>query len=201
MLAVASRAQHVIVLAALAAQCRGPGTSASARPAGAGWGPFGLGRPATPAEINAWDDDVLPDGTGLPAGQGSVAAGEQIFATRCAPCHGAQGEGATALPLVSGEKPALGFRVGRSQRGEPRPTFVEFIPYATTLFDYTRRAMPANAPGSLRDDETYSLVGWMLHLNGLMSEDATVDKSSLLRVKMPALARFAYEDGERVPAQ
>jgi cytochrome c len=168
----------------------------AARASDARAGGFGLGRAATPEEIHAWDGDVLPDGTGLPDGSGTVAAGAQVYSTRCAMCHGLHGEGATAVPLVGGKEPALGFRVGRAPQGEPRPTLVDFFPYATILFDYTRRAMPWNASGSLSDDETYSVVAFMLSLNGLVAKDATLDKESLLRVEMPARARFAY-DGDR----
>jgi cytochrome c len=102
---------------------------------------------------------------------------------------------------VGGKAPVLGYRVGRPAQGEKRPSFVDFVPYATTLFDFTRRAMPPSAPGSLSDDETYSVVAFMLSLNGLVAPNATLDKVSLLRVKMPALARFAYEEGQAVPAQ
>jgi cytochrome c len=169
----------------------GPGRSSDGGP-----GPFGLGRAATQEEIDPWDDDVLPDGTGLPDGSGTVEAGAQVYAARCAMCHGRHGEGATAVPLVGGKEPSLGFRVGRPLPGAPRPTFVDFVPYPTTLFDYTRRAMPWNASGSLSNDETYGVVAFMLSLNGLVAKDATLDKKSLLRVKMPARARFAYGEGE-----
>jgi hypothetical protein len=153
---------------------------------------FGLGRRATAADVEAACREVLPDGTGLPAGHGTPAQGAAIFAVRCAGCHGSKGEGGSALPLVCRGETAFGYRVGRAPPGEPQPTFVDFYPYATTLFDYTRRAMPWNAPGSLSDDETYGLVAWMLAQNNLLSESAVLDRDSLLRTKMPARDRFVF---------
>jgi cytochrome c len=160
---------------------------------------FGLGRRAAPAEIHAAAREVLPDGTGLPVGHGTSDQGAAIFATRCAGCHGAQGEGGSALALVrggpvDGSQTAYGYRVGRAPPGQRQPTFVDFYPYATTLFDYTRRAMPWGAPGSLTDDETYSLVAWMLARNGLLSENAVLDGESLRRIKMPARDRFVLPE-------
>jgi cytochrome c len=159
---------------------------------------FGVGRAATLEDIRALDVDVLPDGSGLPPGGGTAAAGEQIFVARCAACHGARGEGASALPLVGGARRTLGYRVGRPPAGEPRPTLIDFYPYATTLFDYTRRAMPWNAPGSLSDDEAYSVVAWMLWRNNLVERSTVLDRNSLWRIEMPARAHFAY-DPKAVP--
>ena len=153
---------------------------------------FGIGRPAGPDEIRALADTILPDGTGLPAGSGTAADGEPLFVARCAACHGLHGEGGTALPLVGSGATVLGYRIGRPPTGEPKPTLVDFYPYATTLFDFTRRAMPWGAPGSLTNDEVYSLVAWMLWRNLLLEKHAVLDRNSLPRVQMPARSRFAY---------
>jgi mono/diheme cytochrome c family protein len=173
-----------------------PGASTIVRQRDAAAEPFGIGRTPTAEEIRAWDVDVLPDGTGLPEGKGTAAEGAKVYASRCATCHGAKGQGGTAIPLVAGKGHSRGYRIGRPPPGEPAPTLVDFYPYATTLFDYTRRAMPWNAPGSLRDDETYGVVAFVLNLNGLLGEDDVLDSRSLPRIKMPALARFAYEEGQ-----
>jgi mono/diheme cytochrome c family protein len=157
-------------------------------------GPFELGRPATSADLSAFYPTVFPDGVGLPDGQGTAADGETIYRERCAACHGARGEGATASPLVGGVKPAMGYRIGRAPPGQPRPSMIDFFPYATTLSDYTRRAMPQMTAGSLTDAETYSVVGWMLFLNGLVPKDQVLDRHTLPKVKMPALARLDYEE-------
>ena len=152
--------------------------------------PLGVGRAATEEEIREWQVTVLPDGTGLPAGSGSVAAGARVFAARCASCHGPRGDG--PIRLVGGEGPTHGYRIGRAPPGEKPPTVVDYYPYATTLFDYTRRAMPYQEPGSLTDGETYSVVAWLLCESGLLREDAVLDAESLPRVRMPALAHFAF---------
>jgi mono/diheme cytochrome c family protein len=181
-----------VLLAAVAGCRRGPrkadGSVASSRDG------FGLGRAATAEEIRAWDDDVLPDGAGLPPGSGTAESGEPIYSSRCASCHGPKGRGGTALPLVGGSERSFGYRIGHAPSGEPRPSFINFFPYATTLFDYTRRAMPFNAPGSLRDDETYSVVAWMLYINGLVGKADVIDKDALPKIKMPALAFFVYDE-------
>jgi cytochrome c len=152
-------------------------------------GRLGLGRPATSADIAALDDDVRPDGTGLPAGSGTVATGAAIYADRCASCHGATGrEGPYAL--LVGDGTPLGWRIGRPAKGATPPTVGNLFPYATTLYDYVHRAMPWARPGSLTPEETYSLVAWMLHQNGIVPADAVLDKTSLPLVSMPARGRL-----------
>jgi cytochrome c len=153
-----------------------------------------LGHPATSAELDALGATVLPDGTGLPTGQGSARQGEEFYRGRCAACHGARGEGAAAVPLVGTERRANGYRVGRAPPGQPRPSAGDFIPYATTLFDYTKRAMPPSAPGSLSDAEAYGVVAWILYLNGAIGKDDVLDRAALPKVRMPARERFVYED-------
>jgi cytochrome c len=150
---------------------------------------FGLGRAATSAEIAALDDDVRPDGAGLPAGRGTVAAGALIYAARCASCHGPTGREGPFVVLVGAGEP-LGFRVGRRPRNATPATIGNLYPYATTLYDYVHRTMPWAQPGALEPDEVYSLVAWLLHENAIVPEDAVLDATSLPKVEMPARGRF-----------
>lgn len=146
---------------------------------------FGFGRPATDAEIERLDIDVGPDGEGLPPGSGTAGEGAAIYALRCAHCHGLQGEGTVNDRLVAAPDQSNGRTIGI------------YWPYATTVFDYTRRAMPFDNPGSLTDDEVYSLTAWMLFRNGIIPADAVMDASSLPDVVMPAVGRFVPDDRER----
>ena len=138
---------------------------------------YGIGHSATPAQIKAWDTDVAPDGKNLPAGRDTVAQGKLIYAAQCAACHGEQGQGGLGDKLVGGR--------GTLATPAPVKTVGSFWPYATTLFDYVRRAMPLNAPQSLSDAEVYAVSGYVLHLNGLLNEDAVVDAKTLTELKMP----------------
>src|SRR5688500_34959 len=116
---------------------------------------FGFGRAATPEEIRALDIDVMPDGRGLPPGSGTVAQGAKVYAQRCALCHGATGADPIAgSPKIVGAEPRDSFPFGRDLT--LTKTVGNYWPYATTLFDYTRRAMPLDAPGSLTPDEVYA---------------------------------------------
>ena len=148
---------------------------------------FGIGRPATPAEIAAIDIDVRPDGHGLPPGKGTVAEGEALFATGCARCHGKTGKEGPNDVLV-GRDPRDGFPFWK----DPKITHTigNYWPYATTVFDYIRRAMPPDAPGSLKDSEVYALTAFLLNRNELIPADAVMDASSLPKVMMPAHDRF-----------
>jgi S-disulfanyl-L-cysteine oxidoreductase SoxD len=152
---------------------------------------FNLGQPAPRALIEAWDTDVMPDGTGLPAGTGTARLGAPIYAMRCAACHGAKGEGAGFDRLVSDASRAE-FAFARD-RTLPR-TVGNYWPYATTLFDYIRRAMPQLAPSTLTADETYSLTAYVLYLNGLLPEDAELNAQTLAAVVMPARDRFVRDN-------
>lgn len=138
---------------------------------------YGIGRPATPAEIAGWNIDVAPDGRNLPPSSGTVAQGKVIFEAQCAACHGANGQGGLGDRLVGGN--------GTLATAHPVKTVGSYWPYATTLFDYTRRAMPLNAPQSLSNSEVYAVAGYMLYLNGLVAADATMDARTLMAVKMP----------------
>jgi len=148
---------------------------------------LGIGRPATPSEISAWDIDVGPDGAGLPPGRGTSADGAPIYAARCAGCHGKTGKEGPNDVLV-GRLPGDAFPFARDAR-TPK-TIGSYWPYATTVFDYIRRAMPPDAPGSLKDDEVYALVAYLLVQNELVPADAVIDAASLPKVKMPAHDHF-----------
>lgn len=156
---------------------------------------FGFGEPAPPDLIAALDIDVRPDGTGLPPGRGTAREGGAIYARQCAACHGAKGEGGQADRLVGAEPAGLApfgpeYERWREGRQDVPFTVGNYWPYAATLFDYTRRAMPANAPGTLTADETYSLVAWLLAQNGIIADTAVMSAETLPTVIMPAHGRF-----------
>lgn len=152
---------------------------------------FGFGRPASPAEIARLEIDVLPDGTGLPPGSGTVDRGADVYRSTCASCHGATGREGPFDRLVSpsGER---AFPSGRRRTGPL--TVGNYWPHATSLFEYVARAMPMQAPGTLDADEVYAVVAWILHRNGLIDEDAVIDRESLPRVPMPGRGRFVVDD-------
>lgn len=158
---------------------------------------FGIGRPATPAEISALDIDIGADGAGLPPGRGTSGDGAPIYAARCAGCHGKTGKEGPNDVLV-GRLPGDAFPFARDPRA-PK-TIGSYWPYATTVFDYIRRAMPPDAPGSLKDDEVYGLVAYLLVQNELVPADALIDAASLPKVKMPAHDHFVPDKrAERKP--
>ena len=165
----------------------GPRTQAPARAQPKAPVTFGIGRAATPAEIAALDIDVGPDGVGLPPGRGTAADGAPIYAARCASCHGKTGKEGPNDVLV-GRLPGDAFPFAQDPRA-PR-TIGSYWPYATTVFDYIRRAMPPDKPGSLKDEEVYGLVAYLLSMNELIPADAVIDASSLPKVKMPARDHF-----------
>jgi len=146
---------------------------------------YDFGRPATPGEIALWDIDVRPDGKGLPAGSGTVAQGKKVFADNCAGCHGDNGVGGIKDRLVGGQ--------GTLASASPVKTVGSYWPYATTLFDYIRRAMPYQSPGSLSNDDTYALAAYILNLNGILPADGKLDRDNLPKVKMPNRDGFVPE--------
>jgi S-disulfanyl-L-cysteine oxidoreductase SoxD len=153
---------------------------------------FGLGRRATAAEIAAWDIDVNPTGASLPPGRGTYDAGKALFAGKCAACHGANGEGTPPLypMLVNAEPRDFSF----ADDFRKTKTIGNYWPYATTLYDYINRAMPLTQPGSLRPDEIYSLVAYLLAENGVIGRDAVMDAKSLPAVRMPGRGHFVPDD-------
>jgi S-disulfanyl-L-cysteine oxidoreductase SoxD len=147
---------------------------------------FGIGRAPTPAEIAGWDIDVRADGRGLPPGRGSVHDGEKVYAETCASCHGANGEGAVGDQLVGGN--------GTLATAKPVRTVGSYWPYATTLFDYIRRAMPFSAPQTLTADQVYAVSAYILYLNKIVPEDTVLDAASLPKVAMPNRNGFTSPD-------
>lgn len=148
---------------------------------------FGFGRPATDAEVAAWNLDIDRDGRALPSGKGSVEEGKELFANQCASCHGENGEGDIGDRLVGGQ--------GTLKDPHPIKTVGSFWPYSSTLFDYIRRAMPLNAPQSLTNDEVYALSAYILSLNGIVPEKTTMDAKTLAAVKMPNRDGFVDDPG------
>ena len=162
-------------LAALAAACATTGPSGpTSRPA--------LGRAATPQEVAAWDISIPPSGAGLPAGSGTPKQGEPVYVAKCEACHGEKGVGKPADPLVGG--------VGSLASAKPVRTVGSYWPYATTLFDYIRRAMPVVAPQSLSNDEVYALTAYLLSLNGVIDEGVVMNATTLPKVAMPNRDNF-----------
>ena len=148
---------------------------------------YGFGKPASAAEIAGWDIDVRPDGTGLPEGHGSVAEGQAIYDAKCASCHGTFGESTDYMAIAGG--------VGSLASDSPMRTTGSKLNYATTLFDYIRRAMPFNAPKSLTPDEVYALTAYVLNLNDILPADAVLDRRSLVAVRMPNRDGFTTQHG------
>ena len=153
---------------------------------------FNFGRTATIEEIKEWDLDVSPDGTGLPEGTGTVEEGEILYTSKCLFCHGVNGEGGINERLVSrageqfpDEDVACGFECR---------TIGNYWPYATTLYDYILRSMPMNAPGSLTNDEVYSISAYLLYLNRIISEDTQLNAENLKNIVMPARDKFINDD-------
>ena len=146
---------------------------------------FGLGRTATQAEIALLDIDVRPDGKGLPAGSGTAAVGKAIFALKCAACHGKGGGGGPGGTLVT-TVAAPGKRMEK--------TIGNYWPYATTVFDYIRRAMPFSEPGSLTNEEVYNLTAFLLNANRIIDDKAVMNAQTLPKVVMPAKNLFLPDD-------
>jgi S-disulfanyl-L-cysteine oxidoreductase SoxD len=137
-----------------------------------------LGKPAGPEEVASWDISIGPDGAGLPPGSGTPQQGEQVYLAKCLACHGEKGSGKPNDQLVGGQG-----SLGPGQA--PVKTIGSFWPYATTVFDYVRRAMPLDESKSLRDDEVYAVVAYILQLNGVIGENDTMDAKTLPAVRMP----------------
>jgi cytochrome c len=139
--------------------------------------PPALGVAASAEEIARFDISIPPSGAGLPKGGGSARQGLQVYEQKCMACHGAKGAGKPADVLVGG--------AGSLASKTPLRTVGSYWPYATTLFDYVRRAMPITNPLSLTDDEVYAVSAYVLFLNGIVGEDAVMNAQTLPQVKMP----------------
>ncbi len=148
-----------------------------------------LGEPVTAQDIAAHDTFVSPDGGGLPPGRGSVESGSLLYLSRCVPCHGAQGRGGSGGELAGGSEPLTS--------DTPDQNIGTYWPFATTLFDFIRRAMPLMAPGSLKPDEVYALTAYLLYENGVIPKDAVLDATALMAVEMPNRDGFIWIDATR----
>jgi len=145
--------------------------------------PLGLGRLVTKKELKGWDIDVRPDGHGLPPGRGSVKEGEALYQERCASCHGEFGEGKDRWPaLIAGS--------GKLTDDDPKRGVGNYWPYATTLFDYIKRAMPFGNAQSMSDNEVYAITAYVLHLNDALKADAVLDGPALLKIKLSNAGNF-----------
>jgi len=136
-----------------------------------------LGQPVTEADITRRDISVMPDGEGLPGGQGSVAEGKALYGQHCVSCHGQGGLG------NSGDQLAGAIHTLTDEW--PEKTIGTYWPYATTLFDFIRRSMPMTTPGSLTNNEVYALTGYLLYLNKIVEENTVMDAETLKGIKMP----------------
>ncbi|WP_461469125.1 c-type cytochrome [Pararhodobacter sp.] len=148
---------------------------------------YGLGRPALPAEIAAWDVAVEPDGTGLPEGQGDVLTGEELWVENCAMCHGDFGEGAGAYPVIAG---------GQGTLRNPRPvkTVGSYWPYLSTVWDYVHRSMPFGNAQTLSADDTYAITAYILYSNGLVDDDFVLSRDNFTEVVLPNADGFYVDD-------
>jgi len=157
---------------------------------------FNLGRVVTSHEIAAWDTDVKPSGEGLPPGQGNTAEGARVYAQNCLACHGQNGTGGPFNALSGRVK---GDEFSFARRGDTPKTVGSYWPFATTLFDYVKRAMPMDEPGSLKDDEVYALTAYILWLNEIIDQETEINQYNLATIEMPARDRFVPMTGQGIP--
>lgn len=150
-------------------------------------GTYGLGRTALPEEIAAWDLDVSPDGTGLPAGSGDVLTGEEVFAEKCAVCHGDFAEGVDNWPKLAGGQ-------GTLDREDPLKTVGSYWPYLSTTWDYVNRSMPFGAAQTLEPDEVYAIVAYILYSNDLVDDEFVLSNETFTEVEMPNAGGFIIDD-------
>jgi mono/diheme cytochrome c family protein len=192
-----SRSLKVAAAAMVAAGLIGGATMLAAqtsqKPAAAGAAKkakFGVGREAKPKEIAGWDIDIRPDGHGLPVGKGTVREGEAIYNERCAACHGEFGESAGRWPLLAGGAGSLASH-------DPVRTIGSYWPYASTVMDYIRRAMPFGNAQSLSNDELYAVTAYVFFLNDVIKEeDFELNERNFASIKLPNEARFFDDDRE-----
>jgi S-disulfanyl-L-cysteine oxidoreductase SoxD len=153
----------------------------------------GLGKPLSEQDIKQWDIAILPDGTNLPPGSGTPARGAEVFAQKCAACHGEAGKGGVApsYPALIGGAPL-------TDGIDTVKTIKNYYAYATTIFDYVRRGMPYNMPRSLTDDETYALTAYILSINKLIGDNDVMDANTLPKVKMPNRDNFIMPYPDRI---
>jgi len=194
---MSSTAKMILAAAAL---CALPLTVWAQQTGYGGGETYPFGTPASKAEIEAWDKDVRPDGQGLPPGSGNYKQGAQIYGEQCASCHGAKLEGVRDPNLPQGGGPALVGGRGTLNTPKFKQTVESYWPYATTLYDYILRAMPYTAPGSLKPDEVYSLVAYILAEGHIIKQGDVMDAKSLPKVQMPNKDGF-YPDNRPYPVK
>jgi S-disulfanyl-L-cysteine oxidoreductase SoxD len=148
-----------------------------------------LGKPINPAEIAAWDINILPDGTGLPPGSGTPTEGARVYAAKCSACHGQNGKGGPNAALAGGSP---------IKDMESEKTIANFWPFATTVFDYIRRAMPWRQPRSLSNDEVYALTAYIFSINKLIGENDAMNAQTLPKVQMPNRGGFIIRFPDRL---
>jgi len=187
----------VVVIVVGIAACTAPGGDGATRTANVGSPTpapevYAVGREATAQEIAAWDLDVNPKGEGLPPGAGTVAEGAIVYAKTCASCHGPNGEGMPPNPKLVGRIPGDSFPFATDSKAAK--TIGSYWPYATTLFDYIRRAMPQNALGSLSANDTYAVIAFLLSTNNVIPADAVMNAKTLPAVQMPSRNRFVRDN-------
>lgn len=155
-------------------------------------GRYAIGRAPTEAELRAADISIAPDGRGLPVGRGSTREGAALYQSLCAACHGTRGEGRGDFPALIGGRGSIG-------TATPVITVGSYWPYATTLWDYIRRAMPYLAPGTLTTDQVYALTAFLLDANGVITPDMILTDTTLPRVPMPNRDGFVSDPRPDVP--
>jgi cytochrome c len=155
---------------------------------------YGVGRAATAQEIAGWDIDVRPDGKGLPPGKGTVRQGEELYVAQCAACHGDFGESAGRWPILSGG-------AGTLASHDPVKSVGSYWPYASTLFDYIKRAMPYGNAQSLSNDEVYAITAYVLYLNDVITDsDFELNQSNFATIRLGNQANFFPDDREKSEA-
>ena len=154
---------------------------------------FGFGKPATAQEIALLDIDVRPDGKGLPPGQGDATKGKVLYLAKCVACHGDNDSDLSKVKLLA---PILVSDTIAKSRSK---TIGNYWPYATTLYDYLRRSMPYNAPGTLTDNEVYSLTAYLLSANKIIKPTQVLNAKNLPKIIMPAKKLFIMDDRKGGP--
>ena len=152
---------------------------------------YGIGRAPTPSELRGWNTSISPEGEGLPDEQGTAFEAREIYANRCAKCHGDKGQGRDSVALAGGR--------GSLASAKPLRTVGSYWPYATTVWDYVNRAMPFDRPGTLTSSQVYSLTAYILYVNGIVKENEVMDAHTLPRIQMPNRKGFVADPRPDVP--
>lgn len=136
-----------------------------------------LGQPVSNTLVKKWNRDIFPDGNGLPGGSGTANAGKPVYKQHCQTCHGPEGTGDSADELAGAQHSLVD--------DSPDKVIGNYWPYATTIFDFTRRSMPLHTPGILRNNDLYAVTAYLLYLNGVISESQVMNKKTLVQINMP----------------